>query len=92
MSPLWIVAAAVLVAGTIAVGRLAVRCAEQARLTEVALAEATEALIVIGNDQTDLGSVVKHLGGTADAIAGPVKASRTSVNIARSWWRRARTL
>ncbi|MCP3933838.1 MAG: hypothetical protein GY708_00545 [Actinomycetia bacterium] len=90
MSPLWVVAALVLVVGSILIGRLAVACAALAVETETALAEAAEAIAVLGEDRLGLDQTVNQLGRRADAMGGPIKASKATANIARSWWRRAR--
>lgn len=92
MSPLWIVAAAVLVIGALLIGRAAVLCSYEARGAQADLDDAAAALLALGLQRPGFDQAMGRLGRTADAVGGPVKASRASLRIARSWWRRARTL
>ena len=92
VSPLWIVAAAVLVVGAVLIGRAAVLCDYEARGAQADLDDAAAALAALGVQRTGFDQAIGRLGRTAQAVGGPVKASQASVRIARSWWRRARTL
>ncbi len=90
MSLLWFAPAIVLVIGAVVVGRQVSVVRELADETEVALAEAGEAVAVVDLGRRDLDVLIGRLAHGADAVGGPWRAVSTSATLMRGWWRRGR--
>ncbi len=58
--------------------------------TEVALAEAAEALEIMRLEAVGFDAVVGRLGRAAHTVSGPRRATAVSMRLMRQWWNDAR--
>jgi len=90
VSYMWLLPTAVFIVGAIAVGRLVGDISREARLAEIDLAEAAEALIIVAENGTELNETSQRIEDLVDAIASPRRALGQARRTARHWWSRAR--
>lgn len=90
VSLLWALPAAVLVVGAVVTARLSTTIRADVELTATALAEAAEAVDVLGGERTDLAHTAARIERVLATVATPLGLVRQVRATGRHWWRRAR--
>jgi hypothetical protein len=90
VSYLWLVPTAVLVVGSVVIARLTSDVRSLSAASEVDLAEAAEAIDIIGQHRPELAATTVRLERLVETVGSPVRAVRQARLTVRHWWRRAR--
>ncbi len=90
VSYMWAIPAAVLVVTAGITSRMSVGLRHQATTAEAELAEAAEAIDVVGGFRAELSETTARLESLIAVVRSPMRAARQARRTARHWWSRAR--